>query len=900
MTRRIGFMILVLAMASAGFGQENVGSIGGTIVDSTNAILPGVTVTVTSPALLGSKSVVTNEAGEYIARRLPPGLYRVATELSGFASMVRPGIEVRVAQTAQVDFRMGVAATAETVMVTGEPPVIDVRNTSRNFTVDAKAVELIPVSTAQQYTDLWIMAPGVRDSIATFSSTVRAPSINGASVAQNKVFVDGIDAGDHVNAGTTTLLNQSIIQEVGISTGGFEAATGFGSGGLMNIVTRSGGNDFSGGLSLVLAPKSFNDTNVPGTSPADIETYFPEVHFGGQILRDRLWFFASEKYLQESAGIFNVTAYRSETRGHEAYGKLTYRPADRHHLIYTFQHDRRTEDPSFGTASFTYDATPVGKFGGYMTGVNWDFQATDTSLVNLLVSYFDKPGSTDGRNGTAPRTQFANAAGSIHTTSGNYDRDLTNEQTRPYIAGSWTQSLAFGGSHDLKLSTEWYPRTRRLTRTRMNEVRIYRDSPVHGPQQLWRVRIPRPDGEVENDAIDRGFAFGLQDSWRPGQRLTVNAGLRYESNSTKVVGRDEPLLDYDSWSPRLGLAYQVDDKTVVKASASRFGEKFALDFAFAFYPNSIVFDQWESSQVNGELDKFTEAGAPSSTTSRNIGRPVSSVWEYAFSVQRQLPGKVAVDVSYVQRKYGHSVDQIDRNLILDIPNKKFVGRVDPRFDAMIDFVDTDRVRRQYRAVQIWLNRRLADRWQFNGSYTYAIDKEEGEFGYGTAANAALQFAYGDRADEFFEREFGGRHNLKLSGSYTFPWDVTAGLYYSKFSDAIAYDTYQALPAGATAPRVTLSNGRVVSDPLFNPTLMVAPPSERVGRRIGGTELLNVQLQKRFAFGEHGFKVTALVYNLLNEDTYTLYGSTNIANPNYNRVFGAQRPRAGQLSFGWEF
>jgi hypothetical protein len=792
------------------------------------------------------------------------------------------------------------AAVAETVVVTGEPPVIDVRNTSRNFTVDAKAVSMIPISTSQQYSDLWVVSPGVRDSLATFDSTVRAPSINGAAVSQNKVFVDGIDATDHVNAGTTTLLNQAVIQEVAISTGAFEAQAGFGSGGLMNIVTRSGSNQLQGGVSVVLTPEEFNDTNIAGTQPADIEVYYPEAHVGGPIIRDRLWFFLSEKYLHESAGIFNVSAYRSELRSHEAYGKLTFQPAASHNLVVTYQHDRRTDDPSFGTATFTYDATPVGGFGGYMTGVNWDFQAGSNSFMNLLVSYFDKPNSTDGRNGVAPRTQYANAAGQIHTTDGNYDRDQTNEQTRPYIAGSFAQSLTGGGSHDVKLSAEWYPRTRRLNRLRMNEVRVFRDSPTYGPAQLWRVQTPRPDGFVENDAIDRGFAVGLQDSWRPAQRLTVNAGIRYESNHTTIEGRHEPLLDYDSWSPRLGLAFQLDEKTVLKGSASRIGEKFALDFAFSFFPNSVVFDTATSSKVDGVLDVFTQGAPTAATTTRNLSRPVPSVWEYVLAVQRQLPGKFAVDVSYVQREFGHFVDTIDRNLILDLENRKFVGRADPRYDALLDVVDNDRVQRTYRAIQIWANRRFADRWQFNGSYTWAVDKQEGEFGHGTAANAALQFAYGDRASEFFEQETGGRHNLKLSGSYTFPYGISAGVYYSKFSDSILYDTYQELPAGTLAPRITLPNGRVVADPLFNPVRLVAPPSEKVGRRVGGTELINFQLQKTFTMGRNEFFIRGLVYNLPNAATYTSYSSTNIDNPNYGRLSGAQRPRAGQLSLGWEF
>lgn len=899
--RRLREFVLLMAVTIAlpAYAQDTTGSIGGTVVDASRAVLPGVTVTVVSPALMGTKTTVTNERGEYFVRLLPPGTYEVRTQMAGFASIRRPGIEVRVAQTAAVDFEMAVAPVTETTEVRADPPVIDVRSTSRNFTVDPQAIALIPLGTSQQYTDLWVSAPGVRDTLAT-SSGSQLPSINGASGTQNKVYVDGIDAGDHVNASTTTYLNHSVIQEVGISTGAFEAQSGFGTGGLMNIVTRSGGNTFRGGASVFLTPKRFNDTNLPGTTPADVETYYPEGHLGGPVLRDRVWFFASNKYLYENRGIFNVAAYRTETRSHEFYTKLTYQPAERHRLTYTYQRDRRSADPSFGIPSFTFDATPKGWSGGYMTGVNWNYQVGTRGLINVVGSYFDKPNTTDGHNGTAPRIRFYNAAGQLQLTDGNYDRDQTNGQTRPYFTGSFTQNLIAAGSHDFKVSAELYPRTSRLNRLRLNVIEDYRDSPTLGPRQLWRVLTPRPLDTVENNTIDRAFAVAMQDSWRPARRLTVNGGIRYESNRTTIEGREEPLLDFDSWSPRLGAAYQIDDNTVVKSSVSRIGEKFALDFAFSFFPNSIVTDTATSSQVNGVLDVFTTGAPTAATTTRNVSRPVPSVIEYVFSVQRQLPGKIAVDVSYVQRRFGHFSESVDRNLILDIPNKRFVGRVDPAFDALFDVVDTGRVKRSYRTLQLWVNRRLANRWQFNGSYTYGIDKLTGEFGYFTAANAALQFAYGDRASEFFEEERGGRHNLKLSGSYTLPFDVTAGVYYGVFSDSMLLDQYQALPAGTLAPRVTLSNGRVVIDPLFNPILLVGTPAEEVGRRVGGTQLFNFLLQKSFRFGTQQFRVTAMAYNLPNAVARLSYASRNIANPNYEVLSGAQRPRAGQLSFGWEF
>jgi hypothetical protein len=900
MARRIQitFLAVFLAIAAPAIAQEKFGSIEGTVTDGTGSILPGVTVTVTSPALIGEKTAVSNEAGEYIVRSLGPGIYNVRTDLAGFTPMARPGVEVRVGQTAEVNFRLTMAALTETATVTAEPPVIDVRNTARNYTVNAEAVKKVPISIAQSYTDLWNVAPGVRDTNAT--NTTGFVLINGANATQNKVKVDGIDASDHVNAGNTTLLNQVIIEEVAVVTGAFEAEAGFGSGGLMNIITRSGGNQFEGGVSGVFTPQEWNDTNLPGTQPADIDTWYPEAHLGGPILRDRLWFFGSAKFLDQSEGTVNVTTHRKEIESTELYGKLTYRPSERHHLIYTYQQDRRTETPSSVNVLLTFDASPLGQFGGYMTGINWDFLVSNRSFLNVLVSYFDKPGSTDGMHGTARRAQYTNAAGALLFFDENYDRDLTNEQTRPYITGSFSHTTTFFGSHDLKAFTEWYPRSSRLTRTRMNEVHVYRDSPVYGPRQLWRVQTPRPAGEVENEAIDEGIAFAIQDSWRPLDRLTVNAGLRYESNHTIVEGRREDLLDWQHVDPRLGLAWQIDDKTVVKTSYSKIGEKFALDFAFGFYPNAIVFDTWESSQVNGVLDVFTEGAPSAATTTRNVERSVPGVNEWVIGLQRQLPGQVAVDVSYVRRRFSHFADTVDRNMILDIPNRRFVGRVDPNFNDLLDVVDSDRVNRTYDSLQLWVNRRLADRWQFNGTYTYAIDKQEGTFGYGTAANAALQFAYGDRASEFFEEERNPRQSLKLAGSYTFPWDITAGIYYSYYSDVILYDQYQQFAPGTPVPRITLSNGRVINDPLFNPVLLVAPPSEEVGREIGGTELLNFQLEKTFNIRGQQFRIAGLLYNAPNSGTRLNYASRDIASPNYNVLSGVQRPRAAQLIVGWEF
>lgn len=889
--------LLALAIGPAG-AQERLGAIEGVVVDASGGAMPGATVTLRGPALMGARTTVTDGEGRYRIPLVPAGsAYTLTVEMHGFSTITRPDIEVRVGQTVTIDVTMEIAGLAETVEVRAPSPVLDLTKTTRNFTIDSEAVARIPLTSHQRYADLFVMAPGVRDALDSPGMSTNI-AVNGANPAQNKVYVDGIDAMDHVNGSMVTELNSSVIKEVSINTGGHGAEAGFGTGGMMNIVTRSGGNEFSGGASLFVTPQRFNGTNRQGVAPADVETYFPEARLGGPIQRDRLWFFVSEKYRLSNEGISGVTAYKKNIRSHEVYAKATQQVHSSHRLAYIFQWDKRTSDHDYGRFDFTEDATSVARFGGYMTGMNWDYQVGPRSFLQVVGSYFNKPNSTNGRNGNAPRTMYYDEAGNVLAFDGNYDRDQTNEATRWFFSGNFTQNFDFVGSHDLKLTTEFYPATHRLLKIRLNEVRAYRDSPIYGPRQLWRVQTPRPAEGVENDAVDRAIGFGIQDSWRPTRRLTVNLGARYDRNHTEVVG-GETLVDYGSWSPRAGFTYALDENTVLKSSYARLGEKFALDFVYGFYPNQVVYDTATSSEVNGVLDVFTP-GSVTTSTARNVDRRVPYALEFVAGIQRQLPGRIALDVSYVDRRYRNAWDTVDRNLILDLENKKFVGRVDPNYDALTDYVTNDRVQRVYRALQVWANRRLADRWQFNATYTYNIDRRDGEFGTGTAANAALQFYYGDRARDFYAETVGARHMFKLSGSYTFPGDVTAGIYYSKRSTTVLLDRMYVQPPGTLAPQVTLSNGRVVFDPLFNPLVLVAPPDDEVGRRIGGPHLLNLQVEKTFRFGRQNLRLMGLIYNLPNASRLLNYGSNVLGNPNYERISSVQPPRSGQISIAWDF
>ena len=155
--------LLYLTLAVATSAQDIVGAIEGTATDTSGAALPGVTVTITSPSLIGGpKATATDEAGRYRFPLLPPGTYDLRAELSGFSTLLRRGLELRVGQRMTIDVPLAVATVTETVEVKVEAPVIDLRSNVREYTVDAEAISRIPLSTFQRYGDLFVLAPGVR------------------------------------------------------------------------------------------------------------------------------------------------------------------------------------------------------------------------------------------------------------------------------------------------------------------------------------------------------------------------------------------------------------------------------------------------------------------------------------------------------------------------------------------------------------------------------------------------------------------------------------------------------------------------------------------------------------------------------------------------------------------
>src|SRR5262249_50702896 len=182
-TRLLIVLALALVPFTASAQRVTTGTVTGKIVDSSGAVLPGATVTLTSPEALGVFTAITDGNGFYRATNLPPATYQVKAELAGFQTMVREAI-VRLNGVVDIDFTLNVGSVSETVMVTAESPIVDPERAGLSVNVSNKALTSVPVTTNRRFQDAWLIVPGIPINPATLELTgsERRTSLDGADV----------------------------------------------------------------------------------------------------------------------------------------------------------------------------------------------------------------------------------------------------------------------------------------------------------------------------------------------------------------------------------------------------------------------------------------------------------------------------------------------------------------------------------------------------------------------------------------------------------------------------------------------------------------------------------------------------------------------------------------------
>ena len=335
--------VAVVLLAVPCFAQTTTtGRIDGVVVDDSGAALPGVTVTVNSPALQGERLQVTGADGKFRFLSLPPGDYDLKASLEGFSPLEQSGIDVQLSKSRSLQLTMS-TAFGEEVTVSGAAPIIDTTSTTSGANFGEELFQELPVG--RTFTGIAFAAPGV-----VSGGLGNNPSIGGASAAENRYVVDGLDTTDPAFGTFGTQVPFEFVKEVEIKTGGYEAEYGGALGGIVNVVTKSGGNELQGDIFGYFTDDSLQ-SETPPTTAFGTDKGFTEYDFGaaigGKIIQDKLWYFVAANPSHEEETYTTRGELREETEETDRVyfaGKLTWQVNPSNQLVFSLFGDPNEVD----------------------------------------------------------------------------------------------------------------------------------------------------------------------------------------------------------------------------------------------------------------------------------------------------------------------------------------------------------------------------------------------------------------------------------------------------------------------------------------------------------------------------------------------------------------------------
>ena len=591
-------------------GAQTTSTIQGTVTDQQGLRLPGVEVRAGSLALGVERTSTTDARGFYRVTALPPGTYTVTATGAGFAVRSYEKLELSLNRVLTFDIALEVGALEQTVTVESSVPLLEPNTSNTGMTVTPRQITELPVN-GRDYLDLLQLVPGVAINRQSNPNGDNANPVLGERSGNNNFLIDGQPNKDTVNGGPAAQFNQETIAEFQVLTTGYKAEFGQASGAVINVITKSGGNDYHGVVSFFHRNEAFDSVNSLDPAVTDslhLRRFDYSLAIGGPILRDRIFFFGSSERITEdrtidfkfpdlgpSAGAATILQLlrdqedpiESPRRGREIrnFFKLTEQ-FGRHQLTqevnYTNGYTRGAGSGLPSTRSSGSGRNLLLGFGDTMLLGNQG----DPWIVTLRGSYRDEPSDEGPAHPQFTGSTLLNA--------------FTAQQTCPPTCGffSTLPSVGFGhtntpsildqkytslagdagkllGHHELKFGWQFL-------RTKVdgvsdqaftNQLFATIDDFINlGPVNSGIFLLLEAGGATPaaNEVHLRNKYNGLyvQDDWKIRENLTVNLGLRWD-NDSEFEGRK-------NFSPRLGVAWAITPKTVIRSHFGLFYDQFRL------------------------------------------------------------------------------------------------------------------------------------------------------------------------------------------------------------------------------------------------------------------------------------------------------------------------------------
>jgi outer membrane receptor protein involved in Fe transport len=878
----IALAIFALAVPS-GFAQvsRTTGALQGTVTDNTGAPLPGVTVTVSGPTLQGSRSEVTDAKGEYILPLLPPGDYHVEYSLQGIPTVKKDRVTVSLNTVSRVNVPMTLTVS-ETVTVTASQVVIDPTQTTQqqNFKQDHLKYAVIG-SANRSYQNVLQQAAGVAGG--------SNPQVVGANNAQNNYMLDGINTTDPVTHTFGNNLAFDAIQEISIQTLG-KSAEYSSSGGTVNVITKSGGNNFSGSFdwrynnkSLQTQGQDKHPTGIAffGATPTGSALNFdknlqpvknsnPQMTLGGPVMRDRLWFFAALARPDTATTPPSTQGFTPGTRtfkGWNNLGKATFTPKANQTITALFIDSYAKVANANNSSFYSPEADALQTQGSRTYGVTYDAILNSKWLANVQGGHTPARLAVIPNSGTA--IGFVNNLTSVRT--GNYNNAQGRTSNRDELVANTTYYMERFGTHAFKVGVN-YNKT---------DFSSYNNS-SGDPSTLagWNPAFCSPQygfptgTECSGYVITQGtifqlqlspknpphevaskqYAYFLQDEWNPITQLTIRAGLRYEQVKwDNPVGNNPP--DFKKLQPRLGVAYDIfnNASSVVHGYVGRIMDDNQLTL-----PN-FGYEQPSGTQSfrRNAAGVFTYVGGAIFSS----GAVYDSNLKPSFSNQASLGftqkiwRNTSLDVTYETRNQKNLFEDYCGHIDADGTQHDLDNCVitnTPGFDVGVK----DSLRSDYHGIITKVESRPYQWLDFVASWTHAKSKGSTE----STQNAAASFDY---FPVFFTNTYGylsddARNRIKIDGYARLPWDFTLGMNYY-WDDGTPWSVTQT----NTAPAAT----GFAFPPGYSGvgTYFIEP---RGSRRLPSFSSTDFQLQKDFRFSSVKVGLIGSVFNIFNSETVT--------------------------------
>ncbi|HEX8180641.1 MAG TPA: carboxypeptidase regulatory-like domain-containing protein [Pyrinomonadaceae bacterium] len=898
--------------------QQTVTSatVSGRVADTHGAALAGATITAQNLDTNLTRTVVTDEEGRYRFAFLPVGSYQLTVDRSGFASLTIK-LALTVGQALDLPLRLDAAGLAEIVNITSGVPVVEAGRTQVAETVLPREIDELPLN-GRNYLDLALLAPGTSrtntNSNQRFAETSSVPgtgvSFAGQRNLNNSFLVDGLSANDDAADLAGTFYSQEVIREFQVITSGGVAEFGRASGGVVNVLTQSGTNDWHGRLYGFLRNQRFDARNPLAARRDPLTQTQYGASLGGPLRHDRTFLFANFE----------------QTRRHDA-GIITIRPAN----VATI--NARLDETGYAGARIQTGEFP----GGYNTANLFARLDHQVNLANQLAARYNlyDLDSANARNvgglnaisrGTALQDRDQILTGSLVSTLSPYTINEArvqfthsrlaapvNDARGPAVNISGVASFGTAtfsptaraldvfelvdnvtterGAHALKGGADFL-----LNRVNINFPGalqgVYSFASLANFQAGRYVTFQQAFGAPAQFQSNPNIGLYVQDEWKPRPTLTVNAGLRYDAQFLP----DPITTDANNFAPRIGLAYAPGDrKTVLRASFGIYFDRLPLRAT----SNAL---QRDGSKYKVAVLSFGQAGAPvfpqtlaefpagTLVSITTIDPHIKNSYSEQLSLQleRELPFASSLTVGYLHLRGLHLI--LARNVnVPRFPASAGVsnlGRPDPRFANVSRFESSGDS--YYDGLIVSFNKR-ATRWA-GVRLAYTLSKSIDDSG---------NFFFSTPQDNFNLRGERGlsdndqRHRLTFSGTLEPP---PAPPHAAALRRALVGFQFSYIFTYASRLPFNIQTG---TDLNFDTNVNDRPPG--VGRNTGrGFDFaaLDLRLSRRFALTER-LRLETLVegFNVLNRANLQLPNNTLNASTlaTFNQPGGADNPR--QLQFG---